>query len=568
MLPEPPILFATLALVVALVSGAGAALGWSVQPVRPERVTQQVAGPDGAPRIEPVLRPDGRPEVTLVPAGPPVAPRSLLSADGVYWALSSMLRNFTSLPALGLIFVAIIGIGVAERFGFFSALMRSLALRTPRPLLTPAVVLIGSSASVASDAGYVILPPLAAALYAAVGRHPVAGLAAAFAGVAGGFGAGFFPTGGDAALAGFAQEAARVVDPGYTVTILHNAWFKAASAVVVTLAGWWVTDRVVEPRLRAAGPLPASVEAVPLGVTAQEASALRRALLAMAAVLGLFAALIFVPGLPLHGPGQPTLPSGRALAQVPVVVAPPDGAPPAGGAVLAREPLLVTAAPGGARLVEPPGPRWSQVIVPLVFLAFLVPGAIYGRRTGALRTQKDLADALFHGVRSVVPVLVISFFMAQFVAWFAWSNLDRMLASAGGALLAQAHLPPWLLLALFVPVVVAGDFALSGMLSKFGALSPIFIPMFMLAGISPEATTAAYRVGDSVVNVVTPLNSYLLVVLAVLQKYRPAAGIGSLAALMLPYSAAFGLAWTALLMAWVVAGADLGPAAPILYLPP
>jgi len=288
----------------------------------------------------------------------------------------------------------------------------------------------------------------------------------------------------------------------------------------------------------------------------------------MGAVLAAFAALTLVPGMPLHGPGQPLLANGRALVQQPVVVAPagaPVDAPPAG--VLAREPLVVAAAPGAARLVESPGARWSHVIVPAIFLVFLVPGLVFGRRMGLVTSQRDVVEGLHHGIRSLVPILVTAFFMAQFANWFAYTHLDRMLAYAGGALLARAHVPAPLLLSLFVLVVVLGDFVISGMLSKFGVLAPILIPMFMMVGVSPEATTAAYRIGDSVVNIVTPLNPYLLVVLAVLQRHRPEAGLGSLISLMLPYSVALGVAWTALLLAWTLLGLDLGPAAPLHYLP-
>lgn len=545
-LPEPAVLFVLLAAFVVVLSAVGAAAGWSVAPVRP----------DGAGG--------------LVPAGAPVEPRSLLTADGVYWMLSSMLRNFTTLPALGLIFVAMLGIGLAERAGFFSALMRALALRTPPGLLTPAVVLLGANASVASDAGYVILPPLAAALYHAVGRHPVAGLAAAFAGVAGGFGAGFLPTGGDAALAGFAQDAARVLDPTYTVTVLHNLYFKAGSAIVVMFAGWFVTDRIVEPRLMQARTADEVDDAATVGAMAlepQERRALRWALVGQAAVVGVVLLLVLVPGMPLHGPGQPTLADSRVLVHQPAVVGPPVGAAgsPADTSaaydVLAREPLAVVAAPERARLVESPGARWSHVIVPLIFLAFLVPGLIYGRLANTMRGQAGFVDGLTSGIRSIVPVLVIAFFLAQFVAYLGYTHLDRMMAYAGGALLVQASLPVPVLLVLFVLLVVVGDFAISGMLSKFGALAPIFIPMFMMVGISPELTTAAYRIGDSVVNVVTPLNSYLLVILAVLQKYRAGAGLGSLIALMLPYSLFFGIVWTLFLLLWVALGLPLGPGA-------
>jgi aminobenzoyl-glutamate transport protein len=554
-LPEPPILFSWLALIVIVVSAVGYALGWSVQPLKPVAST----GPDGALAV------------TLVASGAPIEPRSLLTADGLYFMFSAMLRNFAAMPALPLLFVSMLGIGLAEKFGFFSALMRQLALVTPQRLLTPVIIFVGANSSIASDAGYVILPPLAAALYLAMGRHPVAGLAAAFCGVAGGFGGGLFPTGGDGVLTGFAQDSAHVVDPAYGVTILHNYYFKVASAFVVTGVGWYVTDRIVEPRLQRLYPEDAragdAATVQDMSLSAAERRALRSALWTMAAVIGVFAALIYVPGSPLHGPGQPTLANGRVLVQQPVAVAPAGTVPAADATVLAREPLLVTRGEGAPRLVESPAARWSQVIVPMIFLAFLLPGMVYGRLTGVLRNQQDFVAALNHGIRSVVPVLVILFFLAQFVNYFAYTNLDRMLAYAGGGLLFDAHLPVPLLLVLFVGVVVLGDFTMSGMLSKFGVLAPIFIPMFMIVGMSPELTTAAYRIGDSVVNIVTPLNSYMLIVLAVLQKYRASAGLGTLISLMVPYSVALGVVWTALLVGWYLAGLPLGPSAPLHYAP-
>ena len=551
-LPEPPILFCWLALFVVAGSAIGAALGWSVQPLKPVAVE----GPAGI-------------GIELVASGAAIEPRSLLTPEGLYFMFSSMLRNFAAMPALPLVFASMLGIGLAEKFGFFSALMRQLAFVTPARLLTPVIVFIGANSSIASDAGYVILPPLAAALYLAAGRHPVAGLAAAFCGVAGGFGSGMFPTGGDGVLTGFAQEAAHVVDPSYSVTILHNFYFKVVSAVVVTAAGWWVTDRVVEPRLRRLHPEdahPAGSDIANMTLAPVERRALRWSLATMAGVIAVFAVLIWAPGSPLHGPGQPTLASGRVLVQQPVQVAPAGTQADETAVVLAREPLSVVA-DGAGRLVESPGPRWSQVIVPIILLSFLLPGIVYGRMTGVLGSQADFVAALNHGIRSIVPVLVILFFLAQFVNYFAYSQMDRMLAYAGGALLFDAALPIPLLIVLFVLVVVFGDFAMSGMLSKFGVLAPIFVPMFMIVGMSPELTTAAYRIGDSVVNIVTPLNSYMLIVLAVLQRYRPAAGLGTLISLMVPYSLALGAAWTTLLVVWYFTGLPLGPTAPLGYAP-
>lgn len=571
-LPEPPILFSILAGIVILLSAVGAALDWQVQPVKPVVISETVIDAGGASSTQPTLDENGRQAIELRPSGAPIEPRSLLSSDGIYWMFSSMLRNFASMPALPLIFVAMLGIGLAERFGFFSALMRWLAFLTPRRYLTPMVVFLGANSSVASDAGYIILPPLAAALFLAVGRHPVAGLAAAFAGVAGGFGAGLFPTGGDGVLAGFAQDAARVIDPSYTVTILHNFWFKAASALIVTAAGWYVTDRLVEPRLnrlhpedRDSGDTRAMAD---MALKPAERRALRTSLLAMAVLLAGFTALILIPGMPLHGEGKQTLANGRVLVQQAVSIMPADhetSAPTYD--VLAREPFTIVETEVPGRLVETPGPRWSQVIVPIILIVFLFPGLVYAWRTGQLRSQSDFNDAIYHGIRSIVPVLVILFFLAQFVNYLSYSNLDRMLAYAGGSLLFDAALPIGLLIVLFIGVVILGDFAMSGMLSKFGVLAPIFIPMFMMVGMSPELTTAAYRIGDSVVNIVTPLNSYMLIILAVLQRYRAEAGVGTLLALMVPYSVVLGICWTLLLLAFYALGLPLGPGAGLGYVP-
>jgi aminobenzoyl-glutamate transport protein len=581
-LPEPAILFVVLAAIVVTIAAVLTLTGSKVQPIQPRVVLVEKIGPDGTAlkdeKGETITVPkrdeNGKIIVEITPVGSPIKPRSLLTSDGIYWLFSSMLRNFTGLPALGLIFVAMLGIGLAEKFGLFSAVMRALALVTPKKLLTPMIVLIGANSSVASDAGYIILPPLAAALFAAMGRHPLAGLAAAFAGVAGGFGGGFFPSGGDGAIAGFAQDAARIIDHHSNVNILHNLYFKAGSAIVVTLAGWAITDLVVEPRLRRefaakAADDPTAGVVQSMALTTTEKRALTWSMITMALMLVGFGALIAIPGMPLQGPGQPTLPNDRVIVQHAVTIAPantPNTAAPHD--LLSKEPLTIIESPVRGRLVESPGDRWSHAIVPIIFLTFLIPGMVYGRLTGTLRTQKDFIEGIYAGIRSIVPVLAIAFFMAQFVNIFAYTRLDQMLAYAGGSLLVAADLPVPVLIVLFVLVVILGDFALSGMLSKFGVLAPIFIPMFMLVGMSPELTTAAYRIGDSVVNIITPLNSYLLVILAVFQKYRKDAGLGSLIALMLPYSVAFFVVWTGFLLAWYALGLNLGPDSPLHYTPP
>jgi aminobenzoyl-glutamate transport protein len=591
-LPEPPLLFASLAAIVVALSALGTSLGWQVETVRP--TVQMVPKLNAAGEAEvdaegktvtvPRLDERGFPVVSLEKTGERIQPRSLLTGEGLYWMLSSMLRNFTALPALGLIFVGMLGIGVAEKFGLFSALMRVVALHTPRWALTPMIVFIGANSSVASDAGYIILPPLAAALYAAIGRSPIAGMAAAFCGVAGGFGGGFFPTAGDNFLAGVATQAAHIIDPKYPdVLATHNLYFKSGSAIVVMLAGWFVTDRIVEPRLkREIGVHKGDTSAIgDMGLTGSESRGLWLSLLAMVAIVGAFAWMVMTPGLPLHGEGTPTLANGRVVTheQIRIVDQATYEASPRDRRLFAEAPetddegkalgagYYVVSGNAAPSLVERPGDRWSQVIVPLIFLAFLVPGCVFGFVTGKLRSQKDFIEAMYAGIRSLVPVLVIMFFLGQFVNYFQYTRLDQMLAYAGGTVLVRADLPIPLLITLFVLLVVLGDFAMSGMLSKFGVMAPIFIPMFMMVGISPELTTAAYRIGDSVVNVITPLNSYLLIILAVYQKYKTSAGLGNLISLMLPYSVLLGIAWIGFLILWYLSGNPLGTQAPLHYVP-
>jgi len=386
------------------------------------------------------------------------------------------------------------------------------------------------------------------------------------------------------------------VDPHYTVQYVHNLYFKMGSAIVVMIAGWFVTDRIVEPRLIKAKLVAAAASKAAgnddgetfdetvissMSLQPREKRGLALALASLVAVLGIFAAAVFIPGMPLKGTGIPRLANDRLPASVPIAVIDVETSkqtptekllwipPPTKGDGAGNTPKADFALVGAGKpfLNELPNPRWSQVLVPLILFAFLIPGMVYGWCTGTLRSQKDFVEGLFHGIKSIVPVLVLAFFLGQFVHYFEYTKLDKMLAYAGGSLLVSADLPVPVLIVLFVLLVVLGDFALSGMLSKFGVLAPIFIPMFMFVGMSPELTTAAYRIGDSVVNIITPLNSYLLIILVVLQKYKKNAGLGSLISLMLPYSVVFFVVWTGFLLGWYYFGADLGPDSPLHYTP-
>lgn len=578
-LPEPALLFALLAVLVILVSGILSPSttqspngtthhsdGWQVQPMKLTVVTVDKLSADGSPELDasdnpirtPQLDAKGKPLTRLEPTGDPIRVKNLMTGDGIYWMLSSMIRNFIMFPPLGLVLTGMLGIGVAEKVGLFSALMRWLAGITPKWLLTPMIILIGANSSIASDAGYLILPPLAAALFAAVGRHPLAGLAASFAGVAGGFGAGAFITGADTILAGVATQSSQILDAHYSVLPTCNWYFKILSVPVLMLIGWFVTDRIVEPRLMLAcnGKIEIPSDAgVPtpgqFKLSATEVQGLLLAGLGLILVLGIFAFMILKPGMALFGDGQPTLPNGRLLVDVPASAI-QDGATPKQISASAPERL---------------GPRWSHVLVPAMFFAFLTPGLVYGFATRSLKSQADVVGALYSAIKGIVPVIVMNFFAAQFLAYFSYTNLDRMLAFAGGSMLVEANLPVPLLLVLFVAFIILADFAMSSMTAKFTLLAPILIPMFMMVGVSPALAMAGYRIGDSVVNIVSPLNAYLAIVLLVLQRYQKSAGLGSLIALMVPYSVTFGIMWTLFLLAWYMTGQNLGPQGPLHYVP-
>jgi aminobenzoyl-glutamate transport protein len=514
-LPDPTTLFAAGALLVMLLSQLAVSLDWQAE----KTVTRELRGADGAVVMDPV---SGQPQRES--AREVVRPRSLLSSEGIYWALSSLVENFKSFPPLAIVLVGMLGIGLADRTGFLGAALKGLLLAMPARALTPAVVFVGILSHVALDAGYVVLPPIAAALYAAVGRSPLAGIAAVFAGVAAGFGANLLVTSLDAILAGFTETSARILDPAYAVAATANLHFMIASTFLLTALGWAVTSLWVEPRLAAkpgdaGGPRPAEARAE-AGLAAAERRGLRVALLAAAATLALLLAGVWWPGAPLHG----LAPDGRF-------------------------------------------PRWVAAIIPIVFVAFLVPGLAYGISTRALRSDRDVARVLGETMAGMGPYIVMAFFAAQFIEYFRWSGLGEMLALAGGQLLVAADLPRALLLLGFIVVVCVADLFIGSMSAKYAFMAPVFVPMFMQVGISPELTQAAYRIGDSFTNVVTPLNPYVVVILVVLQRWAPRAGIGTLLALMLPYALAYAIGWSALLVLWVELGAPLGPGGPLVYSP-
>jgi aminobenzoyl-glutamate transport protein len=384
-------------------------------------------------------------------------------------------------------------------------------------------VLVGILSSLALDAGYVVLPPLAGALFLAAGRSPLAGIAAVTAGVTCGFSANLFITGLDPLLAGLSTAGAALLDPDYRVAISANWWFMIASTLVLTLAGTLVTLRVVEPRLASGRVTAAQPPTQPPSGPSETPDAaeledrgLRWAGLTCLVLLVLILAAVLIPGAPLAGAGEHF-------------------------------------------------PRWMEVLVPLLLVIFLGTGLAYGLGAGSIRNDRDAVDMMGETMRTMGPYLVLAFFAAQFIACFAHSRLGEMLAISGGSWLAGLHLPTTGLVLGFVALVMIGNLIMGSASAKYALFAPVFVPMFMQVGISPELTQAAYRVGDSVTNGITPFNPYLVIILAFLRRYQPQAGLGTLLALMLPYALVFAGLWSLLLGLWVIADWPMGPGGPLHY---
>ena len=470
-------------------------------------------------------------EITHPMTGEPVKPVSLLSSEGVQWVWLSLVTNFTSFHPLGVVLVAMIGIGIAERTGLIGVLLRGMVMLTPRQLLTPAVVFVGVNSSLATDAGYVVLPPLAAAVFARAGRSPLVGLAAVFAGVAAGFSANLLLTGLDPLLQGLTQEAAQLYDKDFHVRPDCNWYFMIVSTFILTLVGWGVTKWFVEGRFSKddikaqiafaglSGPDDADAHD---GLKREEVKGLWWALFSVLLVGGGLLAMALIPGGPLHG----------------------------------------TYFKAGKEVLV-----WPDTIVPLIFVLFLVPGIAYGIATKSLRNDRDAARMMGDTMSSMGMYIILAFFAAQFVAWFGKSNLGLLMALQGAIGLEALGLSDWQMIIAMIGLVAVLNLFLGSASAKWALISPVFVPMFMALGISPELTQVTYRVGDSCTNCIAPLNPYLVIILVYMQRYMPKAGLGSLISLMLPYAMVFLLVWTALLLLWVGLDIPLGPGREPLFLP-
>ncbi|MBT8103039.1 MAG: AbgT family transporter [Gammaproteobacteria bacterium] len=447
--------------------------------------------------------------------------KNLLSGSAFTEFLSVMVTNFSHFHPVGVVLVAMLGIGVAEHTGFINTAIRALLNVTPAKLLTPMVIMVGIVSHAAVDAGYVLVIPLGGVIFYAAGRHPLAGIAAAFAGVSGGFSANFVPSSLDPLLQGLSQAGAQILDPTVVLNPLNNYFFTTASSVLIIGLGWYLTDKVVEPRLLSTE-VDGNAEDLPEmhDLQGHERAGLRWALISM--VVGLV--LLFGTAIPDGSPWRA-----------------PDGDLTTGAAPMMRS------------------------IVSLIFLLFLVPGIVYGIAAGTMKSSKDMIDGMTHSMHSMAYYLVIMFFISQFVYAFGQSNLGVLLALQGAAFLKALAMPSVVTIVGIILLTAVVNIFVGSASGKWGLLAPIFVPMLMSLGISPDLTQAAYRVGDSSTNIITPLMPYFPLVVVYCQRYVKGTGIGTVTAMMLPYSMWFLLTWTIFLIIYYMIGLPLGIQASYTY---
>ncbi|WP_299773962.1 AbgT family transporter [uncultured Pseudoteredinibacter sp.] len=453
--------------------------------------------------------------------GEAIVVNNLLTGDSLADFLSRMVKIFTGFAPLGVVLVAMLGVAVAEHSGFINAGIKRMLDATPKSLLTPSVILVAIVSHTATDAGYVLVIPLAGVIYTAMGRHPLAGIAAAFAGVSGGFSANFVPSAIDPLLQSFTQTAAQIADPEILINPLNNYFFTSASSILVVLVGWYLTDKVIEPRL-ANTAVDGDTEDLPKfgELSEKESSALRWATITMIIGLGILIAVALPSTSPLRA-------ANGELASF-------------------SAPIM-------------------RSIVPLIFLLFVIPGVVYGYIAGTFRSSKDVIGAMSKGMEGMSYYIVMAFFCSLFIDAFGKSNLGALLAVNGAEVLKTLALPSMVTMAGIVFLTAFVNLFVGSASAKWALIGPILVPMLMQIGISPDLTQAAYRVGDSSSNIITPLMPYFPLVVVYCQRYVKSTGIGTLLSLMLPYSIALLLTWTAFLLIYWGLGIPLGLQASYIY---
>ena len=504
-LPHPITMFAALALFIVLLSGILAAAGISAEGEVIDSKTMEVTTQT-------------------------VSAVRLLDRDGLVYMLTHMVSNFTEFAPLGVVLVTMLGVGCAEGSGYLSALLKKTVSVTPAKLVTPMLVFLGVMSNVASDVGYVVLIPLGAMVFLACGRHPIAGIAAAFAGVSGGFSANLLIGTLDPMLAGISTEAAQLVSPGYIVEPSANWYFMIVSTFLIVALGSWVTDRIVEPRLTGGikakpgegGQASAAGEPddrASVSLTDRERKAL---CLANTSFLLLAAAITL-----LAWPQDSFFRNPETKS-------------------------LISSSP------------FMTGLIVLIALLFFVPSVVYGRVSGAYKGEKDVCAQLGSNMEAMGGYIALSFAAAQFISYFNYTKLGTILALKGAAVLGRIGTGGPVLMVLFILLASLINLFMGSASAKWTILAPVFVPMFMLLGYSPELVQVAYRIGDSCTNLITPLMAYFAMVVVFAKKYDDNSGIGTLVSTMLPYCICFLIGWSLLLILWMAAGLPLGPGAGLM----
>lgn len=488
-LPHPVMIFALLAGIVILVSELTYRLGVSVEYF------------------------DAAAEETVL-----LEPVSMLSSEGIEHIFNSAVENFTGFAPLGNVLVALLGVGIAEWTGLIPTALKKMLSNVPNSLLTSMVIFVGLVSNIASDAGFVVVIPLGAIIFAGAGRHPITGLAAAFAGVSGGFSANLMIGPTDANLTGITNEALAGVGLEYETNVTANWFFIMASVVLLTVVGTWVTEKIVAPRL---GEYEGEYTPDDDPITEEENRGLRNALIALLLFLVVMAFLMIPSNAPL-----------RAYDELE-------------GAYTLNNFL-------------------SQGLLFMIFLLFALPGAVYGKTTGKIKTSHDFVTGMRESMSSMGGYLVLAFFAAQFIDYFSFSNLGNILAVSGADLLESIGFVGLPLILSFIGLSAFLNLFIGSASAKWAIMAPVFIPMLYNLNISPEMTLMAYRIADSSTNIISPLMPYFPMVLMFIQRYDKKSGLGTLISMMISYTIAFLLAWTVLLVIWYLIGLPLGPGAPVI----
>jgi len=519
--PHPVLMFSYLIVGVIVLSAVLSLMGVSVTELIAVPVPVEVT-PDFYEDVsEYTLSGGGSEDIEYEIKEQTIAIESLLSIDGIRFLFTSFVPNFQGFGALAVTLIAMMGAGAAEVAGLLAALIRKLVKVAPRSMIAYLIVFVGVLASVASDAGYLILIPLAATAFLAVGRHPIAGLAAGFGGVAAVFMANLIPTPNDAMLFEITNESIALTG-GAPISITADYFFQAVSAVLMTLVVGFVIERVVEPRLGKYNPAeagdPEQAAAADEIDPALEARGLRRAGIAFLIVLGAVLLATLPPGAPLRDPET--------------------------GSIIGQTPFM------GSLLF-------------IVMLCFIIPGVAYGTAIGKYKGPNDVIAAVVKTFAGLGGLIFMLMMISQFIAYFNYSNMPSVIATTLADWLSQAGISSIPLLIGFVLVIVVLDFIMPGSLAKWAIFAPIFVPLFIRLGVPAQTVFAAYRVGDSPINTLTPLMVYFPVIVTFAQRYQKNSGVGSLVALMLPVAAIVLVVWLVFLILWFVLGIPLGPGYPV-----